>query len=77
MASKRHMTEAEIRDLIGGEEGEAALINDIAEKIADWFGRPVIEGDRELAHSIVRRVKYGPPRRHQNPAYGWRPDEHA
>ena len=79
MASKRFsdMTEAEIRELVGGEEGEAALINDIADLIADMFGRSVIEADRELANSILRRVKYGPPRQYRDPTYGWKLDERA
>jgi hypothetical protein len=34
----------------------ADVIDDVAEMIADWFGRSVTEPDRQLADSVYRRV---------------------
>lgn len=37
------------------------VIDEIAEMIADWFGRPMIDSDRDLADRIFTRVakEYG------------------
>lgn len=54
------------------------LRDEVAEMIADWWGRAVIEPDRDLAQQIIDRVRgdvEDEPAR--EPTYGWRPDERA
>lgn len=54
------------------------LAGGVAEMIADWFGRSVIETDYELAYTIMDWLdeKRGEPA-HRDPTYGWNTDDRA
>lgn len=57
---------------------DVQLRDDVAEMIADWWGRSVIEPDRELAQQIIDRVLgAAADKPTREPTYGWRPDERA
>lgn len=53
-------------------------IEEIADMIADWFGRSVIDADRDLAAQIITRLT-SPDKQpaYRDPAYGWHRDELA
>jgi hypothetical protein len=56
----------------------SAARDEIAEMIADWFGRSVIDADRDLADQILAKLgPEKPPVKHRDPTYGWRTDELA
>lgn len=63
----------------GDEEAESVdLCDEIADMIADWYGRSVIDADRDLAQQIIDRVRGDDAAtEHREPTYGWRIDERA
>jgi hypothetical protein len=51
---------------------------EIAELIAEHFGRAVSEPDYDLAARIVAHMRgERAPTMHRDPTYGWKPDERA
>lgn len=60
-------------------EAIEGLRDEIAEMTADWWGRGVIDADRDLAQQILDRLcgDDGGRARTRNPTYGWRTDERA
>lgn len=55
MSEKRvsEMTDDEIREMAGA----GTLRDEVADMIADWYGRGPIDADRDLAQQIINRVR--------------------
>jgi hypothetical protein len=51
---------------------------EIAEMIADWWGRSATEADCDLAQQIIDRIQCDDDStRHRDPTYGWQTDSRA
>jgi hypothetical protein len=53
-------------------------VREIAEMIAAWHGRQVIDADLDLAAWLVPKIRgESPPTHYSDPTYGWKPDGRA
>lgn len=54
------------------------IAGQLAEMIADWYGRAVIDADRDLVQQIISRVRGdGHQAQYRDPTYGWRTEDHG
>lgn len=51
---------ADESEYIGEDDEEPSLVDEVADMIADGFGRSVIDADRDLSTQIIARIKGEP-----------------
>src|SRR5690606_15874415 len=58
MATKKfsEMSDSEIRELTSPHV-DSEIVDEVADLIADWFGRSAVDADRELAKSIIWHLR--------------------